>query len=307
MRPTWFYLFGYPIHMYPVMIALGFIIGIALAARRGERLGMDREMILDLGWWLLVSGLVGSRVVFIIVNWDQYWYACVDIDLHNQLHPELPPLTQPDCFRILRFWSGGLVFYGGIIGAILTMIWFLRREKLSFLPIADALIPSVAIGQFFGRLGCLSAGCCFGKPSGVPWAVHFPRGSMAWIQHIKEGLLDRHSAELLSIHPTQLYDSGFGLLLFLILLWLHHRKRWHGQVFVWYLLLYPLGRSIIELFRGDQDRGYLFRVVSEDLNRFLGVPVESITFLSTSQFISLCVVGVAALFLLRNSRLRSRV
>ncbi|MBU0551679.1 prolipoprotein diacylglyceryl transferase, partial [Myxococcota bacterium] len=169
MRPVLFWLFGYPIHTYPVMIATGFIIGVWLAARYAERVGLNRDMILDLSWWLLVSGLVGSRVVFIMVNWDQYYYACVDVARYNALYPATP-LDGPDCTRILRFWTGGLVFYGGVIGAILTMIWFLRRERVAVLPVADTIIPALAIGQFFGRLGCLSAGCCFGKPTGAPWA-----------------------------------------------------------------------------------------------------------------------------------------
>ncbi|MEZ4432258.1 MAG: prolipoprotein diacylglyceryl transferase [bacterium] len=302
MHPILFELFGYPVHLYAVMMALGFVFGIALAARYGERVGFDRDVILDLCWWILVSGLVGSRIAFIAVNWEQYWYPCVDVAHYNTLFPD-KPITEPDCTRLLRFWNGGLVFYGGVIGAILTMIWFLRRERVAFLPMADVIIPSLALGQFFGRLGCLFAGCCWGKPTDVPWGIEFPQGSMVWRQHLDAGLATLADAHSHAVHPTQLYDSLAGLALFTALIWLRQRKRYHGQVFIWWMLLYPIARSTVELFRGDDaERGFLFRVVSPGLNDLLGLPEGSATFLSTSQFISLCVVAAAALLLWRNRR-----
>ena len=106
MHPVLFRLFGEPVHMYAVMIALGFIVGIWLAARHAEQTGYDRDMILDLCWWLLVSGLVGSRIVFMIVNWDQYYYPCADFE--NQLYPQYA-ITEPDC-TCSSVWNGGLVF-----------------------------------------------------------------------------------------------------------------------------------------------------------------------------------------------------
>lgn len=293
MHPIWFNLFGYPIHLYAVMIATGFVVGIWLATRYAERVGYDRDLVLDLCWWILVAGLVGSRVLFIVVNWDQYYYPCVDVAYFNQLYPE-DAITEPDCTRLLRFWNGGLVFLGGVIGAVLIIIWFMRRERLPVLPMTDVLIPSLAIGQFFGRLGCLAAGCCWGKPTGTDWGLAFPPRSMVFHQHTGEGLLNAGAAHSLPVHATQLYDSLVGLALFGVLLWIRQRKRYHGQVFVWWLLLYPLARSTIELFRGDDaERGFVFQVISEPLNQLLGLPAGSVTFLSTSQLISLCIVGGA--------------
>lgn len=303
MHPIWFHVFGYPVHWYATLIATGFVVGVWLAARYGKRVGYDKDLILDLCWWLLVSGLVGSRIAFIIVNWDQYWYPCFDVEHFNALYPK-EAIAQRDCTRILRFWNGGLVFYGGVIGAILVMVWFLRREKLRVLPVADVIIPSLAIGQFFGRLGCHAAGCCWGKPTDVAWSVRFPARSMAFSQHLQQdlvGLRDQYSA---AIHPTQLYDAAVGLLLFFTLLWIRRRKRYHGQVFIWWMLLYPLARSTIEMFRGDSERGYLLEWVSEPLNRFLGLPAGSVTFLSTSQFISLGVAAVAMALIWRQRRRR---
>ncbi len=159
MHPVLFEIFGEPVHTYAVMIATGFVVAIWLTARYGESQGYDRDMLLDLSWWLLVSGLAGSRLAFMVVNWDQYYYPCVDVEYFITLYPD-DAIAERDCTRVLRFWNGGLVFYGGPILAIITMFWFLRREKLAVLPIGDVIIPTLALGQFFGRLGCLGAGCC---------------------------------------------------------------------------------------------------------------------------------------------------
>lgn len=301
MHPVLFELFGYPVHLYAVMIAVGFLLAVWMATRYAQRVGLDKDMVLDLAWWMLVAGLVGSRIGFIAVNWDQYWYPCVDFEHFNRLYPS-EAIDEPDCTRLLRFWNGGLVFLGGMVGALLTLVWFVRREKLAVLPIADAFIPYVGLGQFFGRLGCLAAGCCWGHVTDVPWGIRFPARSMAFGQHYERGLVDATATASLPVHPTQLYDSLAGLVLFAALVFVRHRKRYHGQVLIWWMLLYPLLRSTIELFRGDTERGYVLRVVSEPLNAFLGLPAGSAAFLSTSQFISLCLAAVAIVLLVRLRR-----
>lgn len=303
MHPVLFELFGYPVHLYAVMIAVGFLGAAWLAVRQGERLGIHRDVVLDLCWWMLVSGLVGSRLAFMVVNWDQYLYPCIDVAKFNALYPQ-DAIAEPDCWRVLRFWNGGLVFLGGMIGALLTFAWFVRREKLKVLPLADALIPYVGIGQFFGRLGCLAAGCCWGQPTDLPWGISFPGRSMVSGQHYDLGLIDSVRHASLPIHPTQLYDSLYGLLLFGALVFIRQRKRYHGQVLVWWMLLYSLMRSVTELFRGDTERGYVVKVVSEPLNRLLGLPEQAATFLSTSQFISLGLAATAVVLLVRARRRR---
>jgi phosphatidylglycerol:prolipoprotein diacylglycerol transferase len=291
MHPVLFDLFGYPVHLYAVMIALGFVFGIWLAVSYGEKQGLDRAMLLDLGWWIIVSGLVGSRLAFIVVEWKQYYYPCFDVAHFNTLFPD-KQITEPDCTRILRFWNGGLVFYGGVIGAMLTIVWFLRREKVAFAPVGDALIPSLALGQFFGRLGCYAAGCCFGVPSEGALSVHFPAGSMPYDHHLKHGLIDALAPHSAGVHPVQLYDAFGGLALCLVLLWIRRRKTYHGQVFVAWLFLYPIWRAIVELFRGDTIRGHLFEVVVGPVNDLLGLPAGTPTFLSTSQTIGLGMLAV---------------
>ena len=300
MYPVLFHIFGYPVHLYAVMIATGFVVGVALVARKAPSFGYERDMVLDLLWWLLVMGLVGSRLAFIATNWEQYYYPCADFEYYNTLAID-PPLTEPDCWRILRFWQGGLVFYGAPIASLITLFVFMRREKLPALPVADLIIPYLALGQAFGRLGCLAAGCCFGKPWDGPWAIHFPRHTMAWDQHLHDNLITPAAETSLGVHPAQLYDAATGFALFFVLLWLRSRRRFDGQVMVGWLLLYPIARSLNELFRGDADRKFLTEIVVEPLNQALGLAPGSVTFLSTSQFLSLLiiVVGSTLFFVLR--------
>ena len=300
MHPVLLYVFGYPIHLYAVAIATGFVVGVVLVAREAPRFGYDRDMVLDLLWWLLVMGLVGSRLAFIATNWEQYYYPCADFEFYNTLQID-PPLTEPDCWRLFRFWQGGLVFYGAPIASLATLFVFMRREKLPSLPVADLIIPYLALGQAFGRLGCLAAGCCFGKPWDGPWAIQFPRHTMAWDQHLHDHLITPGADVSLSVHPTQLYDSLTGFLLFGALLWIRKRRTFDGQVMVGWLLLYPIARSLNELFRGDEDRKFLTEIVVEPLNAALGLAPGSVTFLSTSQFISIVTmaVGLGLYFRLR--------
>lgn len=305
MHPVLFELFGYPVHLYAVCMALGFVGGIWLAARYAQRVGIDREMVLDLSWWLIVAGLVGARVVFIIVEWDQYYLPCVDMAGFNAKYPERA-ITEPDCFRLLRFWNGGLVYYGAVIGAMIALVWFLRREKVPILPVADALIPSLTIGQFFGRLGCYAAGCCWGAPTESSWGVEFPARSMPWAAHIDEHLISRTAEHSATIHAVQLYDALGGLMLFGLLVWLRQRKRYHGQVFIWWMLIYPIMRSSVELLRGDAERGFLIELPAPALNRLLGLPESNINFLSTSQFISIGMMAVAATLLIVQRRRRNK-
>ena len=297
MHPLLFEVLGYPFYIYSLMITAGCIAGIMLVVRHGDQAGLDRLTLLDLCWWLILGGYLGARVIFMIVNWEHHWYPCVDYAYYNSINPSAQ-LDGPDCWPLLAFWSGGLVFYGAFLGGVLVLWWFSRRHKLKLLPLADALMPAFAIGQFFGRMGCLAAGCCWGKVTDLPWGIEFPKGSMVFRQHVDLDLIHQHAAHALPIHPTQLYDSLYGLGLFVVLTWIRRNKRYHGQVFMWWLFLYPLMRSLVELFRGDSERGFITRVVSEPLNQLLGLPEGSVTFLSTSQFISLAVVVCSGLGLL---------
>jgi phosphatidylglycerol:prolipoprotein diacylglycerol transferase len=241
-----------PLHTYGLLIAGAFLVGIWLAQREARRRGQDPERIADLSFWILVAALVGSRVYFILVNWDDYFGA--GKALVSTPFGRIP--------RLLAVWEGGLVFYGGFIGAALTAWWYMRRHRMRFLPHADTLIPSVAFGHFMGRLGCFAAGCCWGDVAHghLPWAARFPPASLAYqtfaARENPAAFLAADRLTTLPLHPVQLYESFGELAIFLALvLVVRPRKRFHGQVLAAWLLLYAILRTVSELFRGDVERG----------------------------------------------------
>jgi len=241
-----------PLHAYGLLIATGFIAGIWLAQREARRRGQDAERLADLAFWILVAALVGSRVYFILVNWNDYFGP-------GRFMVNTPIGRIP---RILAVWEGGLVFYGGLIGATLVAWAYMRKHKLPFLAYADTMIPSVAIGHFFGRLGCFCAGCCWGDVAQghLPWAAHFPPESLAYQTFAGRpdpaAFIAADRLHTLPLHPTQLYESFGELSLFLLLvLWVRPRKRFHGEVLATWMLLYAILRSTVESFRGDVERG----------------------------------------------------
>jgi phosphatidylglycerol:prolipoprotein diacylglycerol transferase len=240
-----------PLHSYGLLIASAFLVGIWLAQREARRRGQDPERLADLSFWILVAALVGSRVFFVFVNFDDYFGSRATISTAVGRIP-----------RLLAFWEGGLVFYGGFIGAALTAWWYMRRHRMPFLAYADTLIPSVAFGHFLGRLGCFFAGCCWGGVAGghLPWAVAFPPESLAFQTFAGRDdpgaflAADRHAT--LPLHPVQLYESFGELGLFLLLvLVVRPRKAFHGQVLATWLLSYAVLRTVVEFFRADVERG----------------------------------------------------
>ncbi len=240
-----------PLHSYGLMLALAFIAAIWLAQRQAVHVGQDPQAVSDLSFWVLVSALVGSRVYFILVNWNDYFGANAWMTTRVGRMP-----------RLLAIWEGGLVFYGGFIAAAFTAWWFLRTKKIAFLPYADTLIPSVAFGQFLGRIGCFGAGCCWGRPSDprLPWAARFPPDSLAYqsmAQRADPGRwLSADHLHTVALHPVQLYESAGELLIFLVLVFVvRPNKRFNGQVLATWLVLYSLLRATTETFRGDVERG----------------------------------------------------
>ena len=227
---------------YGALLAIGFLLALKFAAARGKKHGIETNLTLDLGLYILISALLGAKLLLLIVDWEHYSH---------------------DPASLLR--SGG-VFYGGLVAAVITSLWFFRKHNLSAWKMTDIMAPSVALGHAIGRLGCFSAGCCFGKPTSLPWGVTFSNPYSREIAGVPLGV---------SLHPTQLYDAGAEMLIFLLLLLLAKRKRFDGQIFWAYVGLYAVGRFIIEFFRGD-NRGFVFDGA-----------------LSTSQFIGILMVVTA--------------
>jgi phosphatidylglycerol:prolipoprotein diacylglycerol transferase len=240
-----------PLHSYGVMLALAFVAAIWLAQKEAERQGQDPQFVGDISFWILVSALVGGRLYFIAVNWSDYFGANALVATRVGRIP-----------RILALWEGGLVFYGGFIAAALAAAVYLRSKKMRVLPWSDTLLPSVAFGQFLGRIGCFGAGCCWGRgcDESLPWAARFPPESLAFQSMASRANPARFIApdhlHTLAIHPVQLYESLGELLLFAFLaIWLRPRKRFNGQVMAAWLMLYALLRATTETFRGDVERG----------------------------------------------------
>jgi phosphatidylglycerol---prolipoprotein diacylglyceryl transferase len=221
--PIAFKIGGLTIHWYGVLVALGFLIGLWLASRRGLRSGISPERIMDIGPWLIVGTIVGARTLHVISYWDEEFAG--------------KPLRE-----IFMVQKGGLVYYGGLIGATLGGIIYLLWKKLPLWKFADALTPSIAFGYVLGRIGCLMNGCCYGRPCDMPWAIRFPA---------------EHATRGVPVHPTQIYDSLLSLLFWGLLEWLYRRKRFDGQIFATYLIGYAFLRSFVEFFRGDYTTHYL--------------------------------------------------
>ncbi|MBS1963590.1 MAG: prolipoprotein diacylglyceryl transferase [Bdellovibrionales bacterium] len=236
-----------PIHTYGFLIALGFIIAVQVMQRLAARSGIDPEKMQDLIFGGLLVGFLGARIVFILTRLSYF--------TENPL----------DMFKV---WEGGLVFYGGPIATVPFIIWFAKKHKFPLWRTFDVIGPGLTIAHAFGRLGCLSAGCCYGKPTGGDWGVV-----------LNSELVDP-SMRGIHLHPTQLYESVSLFILTAVLLAVFKRRKFDGQVTLIYFMTYPIIRSIIEIYRGDTIRGF---VIGD--------------WLSTSQFISI-LVFVAAFFVM---------
>jgi phosphatidylglycerol---prolipoprotein diacylglyceryl transferase len=282
---------------YGVAVTLGVAVAIVLAARQAPRLDLDRGQILDLSFWLLLAGLGGSRLLFVLLNAGDLARLCID----GGGGARGPARVLADCAAPLRLWDGGLVFYGGGLAAAAVAWRFARRRGWRFAVVGDAYAPGLALGHAIGRLGCFFAGCCFGKTclAGGGPCVSFPAGSVAY-DHLASGGAGGHTAAL---HPTQLYEAAALAALFFGLTWFAGRKRFHGQVLLLYVAGYALLRLPLELYRGDVNRRFLFELAWPWLGRALGLPPAEPLLLSTSQLVSLLLLLAAAVALGRSRRL----
>ncbi len=254
MYPELFRIGSFPINTYGVFLAAAFLAAIMVTVKLASRDGLPREKIYDLCLWMLLASLAGSKI---LMFWTEPDYRQNPLELLS-----------------LDFLRSGGVFYGGLIGAVIAGYFLMRRYKLPWWKTADACAPGIALGNFFGRQGCFAAGCCWGKPTTLPWGVQFTERA-----HEITGVpIDSY------LHPTQLYESIAMLLVFLLLLWLHKRRIFSGQVILFYALLYSVIRFLIEFVR-DDPRGDI-----------LGL--TTLTGLSTSQLISMVVAAIALITLI---------
>jgi len=233
----------FSLHTYGVLLVAALLSALWLTGRLARQQGLDPQRVQDLGIASIIAGLIGAKLLLIVVDFDQY-------------------RTSPRA--LLDVLQSGGVFYGGLLGGIPVAWWYIKRRSLPLFTTLDILAPAVALGQCVGRLACFAAGCCFGSPSTLPWSVIFHSEDAHALVGVPLGV---------PLHPSQLYESlGTLVLLFILLVALKHR-RFQGQVFALYLLLYAVLRFTLEFFRGDVARGTVFGGA-----------------LSTSQFIAVIVV-----------------
>jgi phosphatidylglycerol---prolipoprotein diacylglyceryl transferase len=231
VHPVAFNLGSLTIHWYGILLGFGFVAGLWTAGRRGMRDRLNPEIFYDLGTVIVLGAIVGARFVYVISYWDK-------------------DFAGKPFWDVFKVWEGGLVFYGGFIGAALAGAAVCKLRKLPIWKIADGFAPSVALGSAIGRIGCLMTGCCFGRACSLPWAIRFPVDSPAWNTQVANGLISVNDATL-PVHPTEIYDSLLNFGLYLLLAWFHRRKKFDGEVFAAYLMCYAVTRSITEAFRGD--------------------------------------------------------
>lgn len=226
------------LHTYGLFLALGFMAAVWFSKRNAHFYNTSEQVISDLFFAILLSAIVGARFLYVLINFGDF--------RHNPM-------------EIFKIWNGGLVFFGGFIAAVGACLIVLRLKKLPIAKTADIIAPGIALGHSIGRFGCLFAGCCYGRECDLPFAIKFTNPA---------GLAPLN----VYLHPTQLYMVLSNFCLFLILMWLQKRKKFHGMVFLSYVMLYSAFRSGIEFFRGDFRGDFFFEFLS--LSQGIGLVVS---------------------------------
>ena len=217
---------------YGFLVALGVLVGLWISVRNSQRLGIDPDKAWNLGILVVLCGIVGAKVLYIINDWSDY-----------AAHPS-------EIFSISTLQSGG-VFSGGLLAAFVAAAWYVRKHHMPALGTCDAFSPGLALGHAIGRVGCFAAGCCYGKPTHHFWGVTFTNPLVE-----RAGMpLDRLGVPL---EPTQLFESAVELANFFFLMWLLKRRNFEGQVFGAFLFIYGIARFLLEFIRDDPGRGSVF-------------------------------------------------
>jgi phosphatidylglycerol---prolipoprotein diacylglyceryl transferase len=231
MPPILFNVGKFTVHTYSLMFGIAFVAALALGYRIAQRQtgkpgAIDPGDFLDAGYWMIIWGVFGARVVFIETYWSVY-----------KAHP----------IEMLQLWNGGISFYGALIGGLIAMIVVCRRRGISILRLGDLCAAPVMLGYAIGRIGCFFNGCCYGRPTTLPWGVRFN----------DDGFITPPS------HPTQIYSSVLSFLFLAILLRLVNRKSFDGQVMFAYLVLSSIERFIMEIWRGGVTSTIVWRGLTD--------------------------------------------
>ncbi len=247
MHPILLHIGSFSLYTYGFFIAVGLLSAIWVSQKIGKPQQVRPQIISDIYFIILLSGIVGGRLLYVMINFKSYSTSLIDI---------------------FKIWNGGLVFFGGFITAVIAAAVYLKYKKIEIWKTADIIAPGVALAHAFGRIGCFFAGCCYGKECDLPIAVKFTHPQSL-------APLDVY------LHPTQLYSVGSNLTLFCILLFLMKRKKFDGMVFLSYIMLYALFRSIIEFFRGDFRGDFIFDFIS--MSQGIGFVVFIVAFILLNQ------------------------
>ncbi|MFH1379669.1 MAG: prolipoprotein diacylglyceryl transferase [bacterium] len=216
MHPILFKFHRIVVYTYGLCVAIGALLGMGYIRWQGVKIPLTPKQIYDLVFYVLVSGLIGARLCYVIINikeFDQF----VDI---------------------FKIWEGGLVFYGGLIGGFITFIILLKLWKINFFAGADVFAPALMLAHSIGRIGCFFAGCCYGSQTSLPWGITFTNPfSLAPLGA--------------ALQPTQIYAAAGNFIIFIFLHIRSLRKKYHGEILLWYIILYGIFRFCVEIFRAD--------------------------------------------------------
>jgi phosphatidylglycerol---prolipoprotein diacylglyceryl transferase len=230
MHPILFTFGPFTVYTYGVLVAAGFIAGLWYAHWQAPRAALNPRKVWNLGIYGILVALAASKLWLIFSNLGYY-------------------VADPRAiFSLATIQSGG-VFYGGVIGGLAWVLLYTHFQKMPFLGVLDVSAAGVALGHGIGRMGCFAAGCCYGKPTSLPWGVTFTSSAAARLSGTPLNV---------SLHPTQLYEASAEFLNFLLLIWLGKRQRFSGQLIGAYFILYGFERGTIEFFRGDPGRTMMF-------------------------------------------------
>jgi phosphatidylglycerol:prolipoprotein diacylglycerol transferase len=270
MFRTLFQIGSLEIHTYGVMQAVAFFSAIFVAVRRAKKEGLNPNVIFDLAIWILISIVIGARIWYVAEHFSEY--------------AENP-------FDIFKIWQGGLVFYGGFVGAVVGGLLFLKIRKLRFTKIGDIIAPSFAIGIAIGRIGCFLNGCCYGRISET-FGIAFPAKDFppAYADQLKHNLIEPGAAQSLPVIPTQLYSTFNNLIIFGILLVLARKKPFDGFLIWLFIGLYGLHRFIVDFFRYYEGTAEVLKVMT----------------LSQLASLLLIISSIVALIVLSRARMKAK-
>ncbi len=243
-------LIGIPLFGYGFMILLGFLTASWLCRREAEKRGLPGEKIFDLMIFIVLAGVVGARIFYVVQFYDEFF-------------------SGEPWYKVFAIWTGGLVFYGGFLAAFFAGWWYLKRNKLPVLRVLDTCAAFLPVGMAFGRIGCWLNGCCWGwrcKEYLPELLNRFPVESAIYQAHLASGYVSRAAEKTASVQPIQLFDSMHSWVIFLLLWWNLRCKHPEGTVTFLFVVLYGMGRFTLELLRGDHHVVYGTITVSQGIS-----------------------------------------